>query len=365
MVSKAAFFRFHKYLGLIGAAFLLVQSLTGLILVFGPEFAQLVDPAGMTSGPGKTDARPSQLLASAESLFAGFHVDRLVYPDRPNGTYLVHLANANGDKRYVSLDRHTGAVLRYGTISHFPVVAALNIHDQWLSGTPGTVLISIVGLTLLLTAAMGLCFWWPRRGKVRKSLTVQWRLKPRAILRQLHRTTGVSVAALLAFMATTGLFVSIPMVIDGNPQPWSTNQSFAPRVEPAIRVAQAQFPRKAIRDVRMPGPTRVAVFLFAPERNSMAVDRVVIDTRGPSLVSVRNAFDDHETWVIALPLHNGQALGLPGQLIIFLIGLSLAALASSGPIMWVQARRARRATSRAPARQARKQSVKAEFGSSL
>lgn len=365
MISKAAYFRFHKYLGLVGAAFLLVQSLTGLTLVFGPQFAQLLDPAGMISGSGTSDARPSQLLATAEALYPHFHVDRLVYPERPNGTYIVHLADAKGDMRYASLDRHSGAVLRFGSIWHFPVIAALNIHYQWLSGTPGMVLITGVGIILLLTAVMGLCFWWPRRGKIRKSLTVQWHLKPRAVLRQLHRTTGVTVSALLVFMAVTGLFVAIPDLIDGTPAQWSSSQSFAPRVEPAIRLAEQQFPGKAIRDIRMPAPSQIAVFLYAPERNMMAVHRVIVDTRGPSVMSVRNAFEDHEAWVIALPLHNGQALGLVGQLIIVLIGLSLATLASTGPIMWYQARRARRRTGRAPARAPSKQRVKAELGSSL
>ncbi|HJP68117.1 MAG TPA: PepSY-associated TM helix domain-containing protein [Sphingomicrobium sp.] len=365
MISKAAYFRFHKYLGLIGAAFLLVQSLTGLTLVFGPEIAQLIDPAGMTSGPGRGDASPFRLLTTAESLYPGYHVDRLVYPVQLNGTYVVHVADANGDLRYISLDRHSGAVLRTGSVWHFPVEAALNIHNQWLSGTPGMVLVSSVGTVLLLTAAMGLCFWWPRRGRIKKSLTVQWHLKPRAVLRQLHRTTGVTVSALLAFMAITGLFVSIPMVIGGTPDPWSTTQSFAPRIEPALRLAEQQFPGRAIRDVRMPGPTKIAVFLLAPERNPMAVHRVIIDTRGPRIVSARNAFDDGAPWVIAEPLHNGQDFGIAGQLFIVLIGLSLATLASTGPIMWLQARRARRRSRQTGARPASTEMARAKLGSSL
>jgi uncharacterized iron-regulated membrane protein len=365
MISKAAFFRLHKYLGLVGAAFLLVQSLTGLTLVFGPSLAQLIDPPGMTSGQGMSDARPAKLLAAAELRYPAFHIDRLVYPERPDGTYLVHLANSDGNKRYVSLDRHTAAVLRSGTIWSFPIIAALNIHDQWLSGTPGTIGISLVAVLLLLAAATALSFWWPRRGRIRKSLAVQWHLKPRAVLRQLHRTTGVSVSALLAFMALTGLFVSIPMVLDGTAKPWSTSQSFALHIEPALTLAERQFPGKAVRDVRMQAPSRIAVFLFAPERNVMAVHRVVIDTQGPTVVSVRNAFDDKEPWVVALPLHNGQALGLAGQLLIALVGLSLAALASTGPIMWWQARRARRRTPRDQVRTASTRRIEAGLGPSL
>lgn len=365
MISKAAYFRFHKYLGLIGAAFLLVQSLTGLTLVFGPEVAQLIDPVGMTSAGGREDVSPARLLATAESLYPGYHINQLVYPVLPSSTYLVHLANANGNLRYVSLDRHSGSVLRTGTVWHFPVEAALNIHNQWLSGTPGMVLVSSVGVVLLLTAAMGICFWWPRRGRIKKSLAVQWHLRPRAVLRQLHRTTGVTISALLAFMAITGLFVSVPMVVAGTPEGWSTTQSLAPKVEPAIRLATQQFPGKAIRDVRMSSPTQIAVFLLAPERNPMAVDRVVIDTRGPSIKAVRNAFDDRSPWVIAEPLHNGQDFGMVGQLLIILIGLSLATLASTGPIMWYQARRARQRTRRAPSRHESRETTRAELGSSL
>jgi uncharacterized iron-regulated membrane protein len=365
MVSKAAYFRFHKYLGLIAAAFLVVQSLTGLTLVFRSRTAQLLDPAGMISGPGNVDASPAKLLAAAEPLYPGFHVDRLVYPERVDGTYIVYLANTNGNKRYVSLDRHSAAVLRSGQIWRFPVIAADQIHYEWLFGIPGTILICTVGIMLLLIATLGICFWWPRRGRVRKSLTVQWRIAPRAVLRQLHRTIGVTASAFVAFMAITGLFVAVPIVLDGPAQPWSTTESFAPKIGPALKLAESQFPGKAIRDVRMQAPSRIAVFLFAPERNPMAVHRVIVDPRGPSILSVRDAFHDDEAWVVALPLHDGEDFGFAGEIVVAFIGLFLATLASTGPIMWFQARRARRRTGRAPARAASKQRLKAEVGSSL
>lgn len=354
-MSKAAFFRLHKYLGLVSAAFLLVQSLTGITLVFAPRAAQLLDPGGMTSGPGSSDARPWKLLRTAELVYPKYHVDRLVYPVRPDGAYVVYLANANGSMRYVSLDRHSSALLRSGTIWSFPVIAADQIHYEWLVGIPGTILVCTVGVMVLLIAGTGLCFWWPRRGRLRKSFTVQWHLSPRAVLRQLHRTTGVTISALLAFMAVTGLFVAVPIVLDGAARPWSTRESFAPKIEAALRLAESQFPGKAIRDVRMQAPSRMAVFLLAPERNVMAVHRVVINTRGPSIVSVQNAFKDEAPWVVALPLHDGQEFGLAGKLVAALAGMSLAGLALTGPIMWLQARRARRrarrSSGRAPPRQ--------------
>jgi uncharacterized iron-regulated membrane protein len=350
MIGKPALLRLHRYVGLAAAAFLLVQALTGLTLVFGPQLAQLLDPSGMTSGAGQGDAAPARLLAVAESRYPTYRIDRLVYPEQLDGTYLVHLDDGGGAKTYVSLDRHNASIRREGGVWRFPVVAALNIHDQWLSGVPGTVLVTVEGILLLGLAATGVAFWWPRRGRIRKSLAVQRHLAPRLVLRQIHRTTGALISALLAFVALTGLFLAVPMVLDGPAPHWTSTEPFASRLEPALALARARYPGHAVRDIRMQGPTRIAVFLHAPERNSRAVHRVVVDTRGPRIESVLGAFDNREAWVIALPLHSGTVLGLSGRLVILAGGLALAFLALTGPLMWYQARRARRRPAGAPPR---------------
>ena len=347
-MGKAFLFRLHKTFGLTAAAFLFVQALTGLTLVFGPDLAQLVDPAGMTSGPGSADASPARLLAVAEARYPQYRIDRLVYPSQEDGTYLVHLDDGNGGKRYLSLDRHNATILREGSIGHFPVIAALNIHDQWLSGVPGTVLVAVAGSMLLLLAATGLAYWWPRRGRLRQGLAIKWHVAPRLVLRQVHRTTGAIVSALLMFMAVTGLFLAIPMVLDGPAPHWISPEPFAPRVQGALELARRQFPRHEVRDIRMQGPTRIAIFFLAPERNSLAVHRVVVDTRESRVESVLGAFENKAPWVVVLPLHSGEILGLAGKLVIFLIGVALALLTLTGPLMWYQARRARRRPANVP-----------------
>jgi uncharacterized iron-regulated membrane protein len=341
-MSKAAFLQLHKIFGLTAAAFLFVQALSGLVLVFGPELARLVDPAGMTSGPGEADASPAKLIAVAEDRHPGYRIDRLVYPAAPDGTYLAHLDDGRGSKLYLSLDRHEATVLREGGVWRYPVVAALNIHDQWLIGMPGTVLVTASGVMLLLLSATGLGYWWPRRGRLRKSITIQWRLAPRLVVRQVHRSTGAVISTLLVFMAITGLFISIPMLIDGPASQWASTEPFAPRIEAAIDLARQRYPSHEIRDVRMQGPTRIAVFFRAPERNSRAVHRVIIDTRGPHMDNVLGAFENRAPWIITLPLHSGEMIGLPGRLLIFGSGLALALLAFTGPLMWYQARARRR-----------------------
>lgn len=349
MIGKPGLFRLHKWVGITAAAFLFVQALTGLALVFGPELARVIDPTGMVSKPGSTDAAASVLIAAAEAQFPDYRTSRLVYPASGDGTYLVHLTNEHGTLRYVSLDRHDASVLREGSVWHFPLIAALNIHDQWLSGRAGMVLVMLAGLALVTMAISGLTFWWPRRS-VRKSLAVRWDSKPRLLLRQLHRTTGVLMFPLLLFQVLTGLSINIPMVLDQPPREWNLHASLARPIQLAVAVARQRYPAHAIRDVRVVAPTTINVFFKAPERNSRAVHRVTVDTQSGRVKTVLEASADRAVWVVTYPLHTGEILGLAGRIITMIIGLALAAMAAAGTVMWFQARGAKARSERERAR---------------
>lgn len=340
MIGKPGLFRVHKWLGIAAAAFLFVQALTGLALVFGPELARLIDPTGMVSKPGSVDAAPNLLVAAAEAQYPNYRISRLVYPATRDDTYLVHMTDEHGTLRYVSLDRHDARVLRQGSIWHFPMIAVFNIHDQWLAGRFGMALVMMSGFALVTMAISGFAFWWPRRA-VRKSLAVRWESKPRLILRQLHRTTGVLAFPFLLFQAVTGLTIVIPMVADQPAKQWNLHESFAPRVELAVALAGQKYPGHAIRDVRIVAPTRINVFFKAPERNSRAVHRVTVDTQSRRVESLLDASADRAIWVVTYPLHTGEFLGLTGRIFLLLVGLALAGLAGAGSVMWVQARGAK------------------------
>jgi uncharacterized iron-regulated membrane protein len=340
MIGKPGLFRVHKWLGITAAAFLFVQALTGIALVFGPELARLIDPSGMTSKPGAADAPPSFLIAAAEARYPHYRISRLVYPATADGTYLVHLTDEHGSIRYISLDRHDASVLREGSIWHFPMIAVFNIHDQWLAGRPGMALVMMSGVSLVIMAISGFAFWWPRRS-VRKSLAVRWDSKPRLVLRQLHRTTGVLAFPLLLFQAATGLTIVIPMVTDQPARQWNMRESFAPRVDLAVALARPLYPGHAIRDVRIVSPDRINVFFKAPERNSRAVHRVTVDAPGRRVEAVLDASADRAIWVVTYPLHTGEFLGLAGRIVLLFLGFALAGQAGAGALMWVQARRAK------------------------
>lgn len=345
MNAKRLAFQVHKWCGLLAAAFLLVQATTGTMLVFRGEFAQIVDRAGMVRRTLGGEAPLSRVMASIRDRYPGFELQRIVYPQGPHSTYFAHLVNAQGAVRYVSVDPGDGAVLRAGSIWRFPTEAALLIHYQLMSGRIGLGVVLLTGLSLLTMATCGLIYWWPRPGRWRRSLEIDWRLPGRAVLRQAHRAAGPVLATVLCLSAVTGLALAYGLLSRPGPVR-STEPSGSPpvadtEVDHALAMARQVFPGRRLRDIRMPAPGRFNVFFWAPEHSPEAVHGVRMTLEPLRIVSVSKAEADRTLFTAVLPIHSGASFGPIGQTAILLGGLGLAGLAVTGPLMWLQARRLR------------------------
>jgi uncharacterized iron-regulated membrane protein len=57
------------------------------------------------------------------------------------------------------------------------------------------------------------------------------------------------------------------------------------------------------------------------------------------------------------PLHSGRIIGLPGRILISVIGVAVAVLSATGLMIWLRKRSARRRAAAAPVRTARQGSI--------
>lgn len=346
MITRRSFFTLHKYVGLAAALFILVQALTGITLVYRSELAQLIDPAGMVRRTGGADAPLSMVMHSLRREFAGFEIQRLVYPAEPDGTYLAHMVNRDGLIRYASVDPGNARVLRSGSIWSFLVEAALFVHFRLMTGRGGLIIVLLTGLSVLTLAISGLTYWWPKRGRIAKSLAVNFALPGRAVLRQFHRTLGVLISALLLISASTGLFVGTVFLLASGSIYGVAPSHSPPLADPGydemLALARSQFPGHAIRDIRMPNHASFNVYFLAPERNPSAVHTVQIDLRSKRMIGKVPAQEDGSLWVPILPIHNGELFGSVGRIIVLSLGCLLATMAVTGPLMWWQRSRSRK-----------------------
>lgn len=344
MVSRAHWLRIHRGLGLGMAVFLFVQALTGALLVYAGPLARLIDPAGMTSRGGGRLISAGEAAARADSAIHGYRVVRFFAPDGGRGTWFAQLRDPEGRAAYASIDPAGGAVRRAGSLSSFPVQAALQIHYQLTIGKAGMVIVTLTGLALVIMAASGLAYWWPTRNPA-KALVIRWTLSPRLVLRQVHRTLGVVMAAFLIVMAGTGVLLIVPEIGADSSTPAPSIAFSAAAIDRSLARAQVEFPGSRLRDARVAGG-RMTINFAAPERNAVAVHRVVITIGDARPVSTLPASQNTALWISVLPIHTGKVVGMVGPMILIFMAMALAALAVTGPIMWLQAARQRKRAAR-------------------
>lgn len=340
-MNRARLLRIHKYAGLAMAVMLLVQALTGALLLYRGPVARMIDPAGMTSHGIAPAISAGTAVVEAERALPGFTVARLFAPDVEGATYMTELSGAQGAVRYASIDPAGGRVLRTGTVWAFPVEAALQIHYRLMAGKAGMAVVLLNALALLTMAVTGVTFWWPRRGPVTKHLSIRWNLAFRLVLRQLHRTTGVVVSLVLGFLAVTGMLLAVPELIAADGPALHRPASSAAALDDGLALAQSAFPDSALRDFRLTDE-RMIVNFHAPERNPRAVHRAVVTIAAPHIVSATRAERNGALWMTVLPLHAGNSLGAVGPMLWLVAALALLTLTISGPVMWWQARVLRR-----------------------
>lgn len=341
-IHRAGFLVLHRRLALAFAPLLLLQALTGAVLLFKMPLGQVLDPAGMSRMTGSGTAPISTLAASAARSFPGWRVTRISYPASAGDIVFAQLSRSGGSMRYVSLDPGSAQVLATGTIWRFPVEAALQVHYRLLDGQTGMAIVLANGLALALLGGTGLGTWWPGRGRMTVSLKIRAAAPRRVRLRHWHRSIGVALSAVLLFSATTGAMLVAPDLIAAPAPPAQGSLPGPAALDRALAIAVAEFPRADIRDVRFPAANRIDVNFRAPHHNSQVVDIVSVNTSDGTVLKRLKAGNNPVLWMKILPLHSGTALGLPGPLLLLMAAMALMILALTGPVMWWHARRPNR-----------------------
>lgn len=337
-MRRAGFLTWHRRLALLFAPLLLMQALTGAVLLFHAPLTRMIYPVVGTEGTLPV----SRLVEAAGLAVPQARVTRLYLPETAHDAARAELLNRDDTIRYVALDAATARVLQVGGYAAFPLEAALQWHYRLMDGTTGLAIVLANGLVLILLAGSGMAFWWPAKGRFAKSLAINARMPGRVRLRHWHRSGGVVAAIAVLFSAMTGVLLAAPDVL---PVPAAAEPAFVPmpeQIDAAVAVAQRQFPHARIRDVRFAQADRLAVNFFAPARNPRAVHVVAVRLSAPEVLKSQPAATNDVLWMKVLPLHTGESFGLLGQLFLLIEALVLAALAISGPWMWWQARRLRK-----------------------
>ncbi|MCW3847483.1 PepSY domain-containing protein [Sphingomonas sp. LB-2] len=195
-----AIWRWHFYAGVIVLPVMLWLAATGALYLYKPEIEtwlyrdwNAVQPTGQ--------AQPiAELIASVERATGGT-VTQVSRPASPAESWRMTF-KAGEAKRTAFVDPYRGTVL--GTANAGGMMATVrDLHSLAITGPIGNALIEIVAGWAVVLVVTGLILWWPRGG----SPAIGARGKPggRVFWRDLHASIGVAAAAVILFLAVTGM----------------------------------------------------------------------------------------------------------------------------------------------------------------
>jgi len=359
----------HLYVGLVAGGAFVLLGLTGSLLVFYVGLDQRLEPtvASSTGGgpPRSLDEVFGALRAAHPERTRAWRLELPMDPDDPvtaRYTRPAETAHLGFAPLVVRVDPRTLEVGPARFWGDFAMTWIYDLHYTLLLDRTGRTVVAIAGLVLLGSLVTGLVLWWPAPGRWRTALAWKRHAAPARRVYDLHKLGGVGGGLLLAILAVTGTMLGEPAwfqpAIDRlsplHRAPALT--TFAPpggvrlSLDEAVRIARGRFPLAEPRWIETPaddaGTYRVQMYQTGEPGRRFPKTQVWIDPWRGSVLAVRDARADGagDTLLAWLhPLHSGEALGLPGRLLVLVAGLVPALLFTTGVIRWLQKRRARAA----------------------
>ncbi len=198
-----AAWRWHFYAGLFVIPFLVMLALTGAVMMIysgvSNELGQAPDV--VASGPALPVSAQARAAAAA---VPGGMLTTYIAPESATRPAFFELSK-DGASIAVSVDPYKGTVL--GATDEAKTVRALaeKIHGTLLIGDAGDRLIEAAASLTILLIATGLYLWWPRRGGLAAAFVPKLTTRGRGFWKELHKTTGIWIAAFLMIFMLSGL----------------------------------------------------------------------------------------------------------------------------------------------------------------
>lgn len=211
--------RWHFFAGLYVVPFILMLSLTGLVMVAGPwtdayqygDELTVVDGYASTQAPEGERISADAQLAAVKSAYPHLNAAQYVPPINQNQSSLVKMRGENFATTLVFVNPYDGAILGDFDSSDRWYSIADEIHGSLLLGKFGDALIELsTGLTFFLILT-GLYLHWPRKTATpfkhlfKPSFTARPKTKSRAYWKALHGSLGVYSLLFLLFFSLSGM----------------------------------------------------------------------------------------------------------------------------------------------------------------
>ena len=396
--SRSFVLKLHRWLSLGALTWILVISLTGVVLVFAPQITARVRPELFKSTPGEMKS-PQEMVDAALAAFPDDDVgiDDISFPVDNRGVYVLDLRVsprptpeqlASGEKLdlktrlwVVYLDPATAQVNGVRKESEGFIYWCKRGHyllwqDNGLLGIAGDDLAGLVALVMLFITISGFYIWYfPKVKHWFRNLRIRSRQGFFLFNLDLHRTLGLLVLAPLTVISFTGATFSFPDMklvweritpakLDYTQhEPEEAPESQEPdddkefsvlTTDGAWKIIKERYPNYRLNSLEPPVDSGDVwgAFLsrgFNPRKRDndsgnmyVAIDRFRHEVIYEGTPEEGNVWDQMwEDWTY--PLHSGDFLGNASRWVWVFVGVSPVVLSGTGVVVWWKRRKRRQA----------------------
>ena len=376
MNLRQTLFTVHMWIGLILGLLLAALGLSGSLLVYDDQIANLINPPPRATTAGQP--LPLSMIQDIAGETVGGHGQMQIFlPQEPGEAISVRLGGIspmgnmpgmnmpgmnNGDRprgegrhrreggsegrgMQIFIDPVSGEVLgtRTALLPAF-LTFAHQLHGNFLMGRDGRALVvGWLGVAMLILGLSGLVLWWPRRGQWKYAFFVRPTAQGLRFHRELHAATGIWIFFIFMAVSFSGVVLAWPQTMGANPP--GAGPRAVPTVEAidgkrlgateAIIAASAAVPGLSPRSVTIPARADQAIAVNYLSNGAVAATVFVDPYRG-KVISVRDPSQNFMAWM--RPVHQG-ILGPVWQFLVFLSGLVPSLFVVTGMIMWWKKRK--------------------------
>lgn len=208
---RKAVFQVHLWIGIGLGLYVVMLSLTGSAIVYGPQLSRWLDTPSPRFDPSREVLTSGELQAAAERQYPGYTVTRvgeLVSRRRPAVSVTLERGD---DVRERVLSAYTGEDLGDVFPTGVRVVLWLtSLHDDLLFNQTGRTVNGVGSIFLTVLALSGVVVWWPGKKRWKRGFWVNWRAGAARFNWDLHSMLGIWLLPLTLIWCVSGIYLAFP-----------------------------------------------------------------------------------------------------------------------------------------------------------
>lgn len=205
---KARYFmiwRWHFYAGLYVIPFILMLSLTGLVMLFDDEIEMITYQDELVVMPEAMTLPVSIQLDKVQTMYSHGTVTQFIPSKAIDRANKFDVRLADGRSVLVTINQYTGDILGEIDRSDSWYQLANDIHGTLLLGQWGDYLIEIAASLSILLIGTGLYLWWPRDNASKAGFLKLRFSNTRLFMRDLHANFAALFSIVLLLFLLSGL----------------------------------------------------------------------------------------------------------------------------------------------------------------